>query len=49
MDMLDNNNIDESESADGIFVCSCCKGAKVYDEGFGMEECSACSGTGYES
>lgn len=34
--------------SDDRFICQCCKGTGKIDEGFGLEECTACAGTGYE-
>jgi len=42
-------NEDEVEDAvEERVPCSCCHTTGSYDEGYGSEECSACSGTGYE-
>jgi len=29
-----------------VGLCGCCGGKGWYDEGFGREECSSCSGSG---
>lgn len=32
-----------------VGVCECCGGTGTYDEGYGPETCSACSGTGKDT